>query len=490
MPSERRTLFRQSLESELRRRLARRRLTDFAVLQGFRPAPHHDLLIQELEALTRGESDVLLVEMPPGSAKSTYVNWLFPAWFFAQQPTANVLTASHSSELAERWGRRTRNLIGAEAQTLGIQLSADSTAAYRWGTSQGGEYYAVGVGVGIMGFRADLGIIDDPFGSREDAESKRIRDARWEWYVNDFSSRLKPGAKRVIMHQRWHEDDLAGRVIQQLDAIKKPYRRLKIRAEALLGDPLGRAPGEFLWDDPDGYNYGQFLRDRKAESDSRTWSALYQQEPVPDSGDYFQRDWLRPVPTLPPKDSLRIYGASDYAVTAGGGDYTVHVVVGIDSDQRLYVLDLWRKQADSAEWIESLADLVLKWRPLEWAEETGQIKASLGPFLQRHLSDKRAFVHRRQFPTRGDKAVRAQSIRARMSMKGLYVPAQAVWRGDFEAELLRFPAGVHDDQADALGLIGQLLDSIHAPAAPKPPTQAVASGYKSTRSSGGGSWRV
>lgn len=474
----------------MRRRAARRSLTEFARRQDFNPAPHHQLLIEELEALTAGESDVLLVEMPPGSAKSTYVNWLFPAWFFAQRPTANVLSASHSSELAERWGRRTRNLIASESATLGIGLSADSTAAYRWGTDQGGEYYAVGVGVGIMGFRADLGIIDDPFGSREDAESKRIRDARWEWYVNDFSSRLKPGAKRVIMHQRWHEDDLAGRVIKQLDAIGKPYRRLKIRAEALLGDPLGRQPGEFLWDDPNGYNYGQFLRDRKAESDPRTWSALYQQEPTPDTGDYFSREWIHPTPTMPTRDSLRIYGASDYAVTAGGGDYTVHVVVGIDSDKRMYLLDMWRAQADSAEWVEALCDLVRKWRPLQWAEETGQIRAGVGPFLTRRMQEREAYVARKQFPTRGDKAVRAQSIRGRMAMGGLYVPERALWRSDFEGELLRFPAGVHDDQVDALGLVGQLLDTITAPAPPKEPSQAVASGYKSTRSSGGGSWRV
>lgn len=459
-----------SLKTERTRRAARRSLTDFARLQGFTPAPHHKQLIAALEDLTTSDCGILLVEMPPGSAKSTYVNWLFPAWYFAQVPTANVLTASHSSELAERWGRRTRNLIGSEERTLGVALSADSTAAYRWGTTAGGEYYAVGVGVGIMGFRADLGIIDDPFGSREDAESKRIRDRVWEWYTNDFSSRLKPGAKRVIMHQRFHEDDLAGRVVAQLEAIGKPFRRLKIRAEALDDDPLGRAPGEMLWDDPAGYNYGQFLRDRKAESDARTWSALYQQEPTPDTGDFFHRDWLRTAAVLPPRSDLRIYGASDYAVTSGGGDYTVHIVVGIDVDERLYVLDLWRGQTHSADWIEAWCDLVAKWKPIEWAEEGGQIRASVGPFLERRAQERRAYCYRRQFPSRHDKAVRAQSIRARMSMKGLYLPI-APWRTDFESELLRFPAALHDDQVDALGLIGQLLDVItapHRPSADKP----------------------
>jgi hypothetical protein len=358
---------------EIARRAALRSLTSFARLNGLEPAGHHRLLIAELEALERGEFDILLVEMPPGSAKSTYVNWLFPSWVVARRPNANVLSSSHSSDLAERWGRRTRNLVTRWQKTLEVPLSADSQAAYRWSTTQGGEYYAVGVGVGIMGFRADLGIIDDPFGSREDAESKRIRDSRWEWYVNDFSSRLKPGARRVIMHQRWHEDDLAGRVVEQLTRIGKTFRRLKIRAESTGNDDLlGRPMGEMLWDDPNGYNYGQFLRDRKAESDSRTWSALYQQEPVAESGDYFQKDWLKPVLTLPPRESLRVYGASDYAVTAGGGDYTVHLVVGIDHDARLYVLDMWRGQKDSAAWIEAWCDLVVKWAPAEWAEEGGR----------------------------------------------------------------------------------------------------------------------
>jgi hypothetical protein len=103
-------------------------------------------------------------------------------------PDRNVLTASHSSELAERWGRKTRNLIASHGGDLGVTLSEDSAAAYRWATTEGGEYLAVGVGVGIAGFRADLGIIDDPFGSREDAESRRIRDRVWDWYSDDFST--------------------------------------------------------------------------------------------------------------------------------------------------------------------------------------------------------------------------------------------------------------------------------------------------------------
>jgi predicted phage terminase large subunit-like protein len=155
---------------------------------------------------------------------------------------------------------------------------------------------------------------------------------------------------------------------------------------------------------------------------------------------------------------MRVYGGSDYAVTADGGDYTVHVVIGIDPEGRMYLLDMWRQQTSSDKWIEAFCDLVLQWKPIGWAEEQGQIRAGVGPFLDKRSRERRAYVAREQFPTRGDKAVRAQSIRGRMALDGLYVPIHASWYPDLRAELLGFPAGKHDDQVDALGLVGQLLD--------------------------------
>ena len=160
----------------------------------------------------------------------------------------------------------------------------------------------------------------------------------------------------------------------------------------------------------------------------------------------------------PDKNTLRIYGASDYAVTADGGDYTVHVVVGVDPQSRIYLLDVWRKQTSSDQWVESFCDLVRQWEPIGWAEEGGQIKAGIGPFLVRCMRERKAYVHRHEFPTRGDKARRAQSIRGRIALDGLYVPERAPWYAAFRAEMLTFPAGKHDDQVDALGLVGQFLD--------------------------------
>jgi predicted phage terminase large subunit-like protein len=123
-------------------------------------------------------------------------------------------------------------------------------------------------------------------------------------------------------------------------------------------------------------------------------------------------------------------------------------------------LDIWRKQASSDEWVASFCDLVRKWRPMAWAEETGQIKSGVGPWLEREMRARKAYTAREQFPTKGDKAVRAQSFRGLIATRGLRIPAHAPWRSDFETELLHFPAGVHDDAVDACGLIGQLLDKM------------------------------
>jgi predicted phage terminase large subunit-like protein len=208
------------------------------------------------------------------------------------------------------------------------------------------------------------------------------------------------------------------------------------------------------------------------------WAALYQQRPAPEDGDYFKATWLRHCDSIPARETLRIYGASDYAVTADGGDYTVHVIVGVDPENNLYLLDLWRRQSASDEWIEAFCDLVLKWKPIGWAEETGQIRAGIGPFLDKQSRERGAYVYRDQFPTRGDKAVRAQSIRGRMALGGLYVAVSAPWYAEFRSELLSFPAGKYDDQVDALGLIGQLLDVMMRGQVPVEPEKKVDSGYR------------
>lgn len=443
----------------LRRRAIRRDLTAWCTEalapQGFAPAAHHRLIIRELEAVARGDTKRLALFLPPGSAKSTYASDLFPAWWLAQAPDRAIIGASNTATLAESFSRRVRGRIREHGGALGLQLADE--AVDLWTTTSGGQYRAAGVGGVITGLRADLAIIDDPVKSREEADSELRRERVWEWFQDDLTTRLKPGAAVVLIQTRWSEDDLGGRLLERQGG---RWRVLSLPALAESpDDPLGRRPGEWLWGD-DGYGYAADMEIKRQTADTRTWSALYQQRPAPETGDYFRREWLRPVPNLPIRTSLRVYGASDYAVTADGGDWTVHVVVGMDPDGRLWLLDMWRGQASSDQWVEAFCDLVERWKPIGWAEENGQIRAGVGPFLDRRMRERRAYVARQQFPTRGDKAVRAQSIRGRMALEGLHLQADAPWRADFEAELMGFPAGKHDDIVDALGLAGQLLDQM------------------------------
>jgi predicted phage terminase large subunit-like protein len=220
--------------------------------------------------------------------------------------------------------------------------------------------------------------------------------------------------------------------------------------------------------------------DRRTDPDKHAWIWEGGYEPRSGPGRYFREEWLIAVEQLPPRESLRVYGGSDYAVTDEGGDYTAHVVIGLDPDGNPWVIDVWREQTSSDVWVSAFCDLVLKWRPMAWAEETGQIKSGVGPFLIREMRERRAYCAREQFPTRGDKAVRAQSIRGLAATRGLRMPAQAAWRAAFENELLRFPAGVHDDQVDACGLVGQLIDMMQAGQRPVPPEKKQINDYRAS----------
>jgi predicted phage terminase large subunit-like protein len=457
-----------------RRRRAALRLGDWGRLHGFIPARHHQLLCDKLEAVERGELTRLMVCMPPGSAKSTWASVLFPPWYMGRNPTSNIITASYAQRLSRRFGKRCRNIVGSEdfRETFGFGLASDAHAADEWETERGGEFTATSVGAGVTGRRADLVCVDDPLKGRAEADSPVIRDNTWDWWISDLRTRLKPGGSIVLINTRWHMDDPSGRILPDdwdghtgwvTARDGEPWYVLSIPAEAEEADALGRRPGEWLW--PEWFTNGMLAREKIVQG-PRNWNALYQQRPTAEEGFFFRKEWLNYHDTLPARSTLQFYGGSDYAVTADGGDFTVHAVVGLDPDGRMYLCDLWRKQADSAAWVEAWCDLVGEWKPLGWAEEAGQIKAGVGPWRDRRAHERGTFAACETFPTRADKATRAQSIRGRMAMGGLYLPRSAPWVPGLVSELLAFPSHRHDDQVDALGLVGQLLDQMVAGSRP------------------------
>jgi len=673
-----------------------------------------------LEAVERGEIQRLMVLMPPGSAKSTYTSVLFPPWFMGRNPAAAVLGVSNTSELAERFSRRARNVVGLSAykNVFGFGVSESTKSVANWETERGGEFFAAGVGGAIAGRRADLGLIDDPIKSREEADSERVRQKQWDWYVNDFCTRLKPNARQIVIqcmtgdtkvlmedgsekelrhirpgsrvatyengkvcastvlnwanqgvdkcfsiktksgiisksnerhpflvdrggvlewtklrnlragdslvrviggngaelpvpfrdvnllqrlagiairiiekldgltasvlhrpirhraapricgtdmgltfttmsdcwqnraviapfadarpqitlgligaasyalimimyrvnraasfamtaiwrlvtvkplkyllkplntyvigrdeiteiselppeevfdievagthnfianglvshNTRWHEDDLGGRI---LDREAKDWTVIKIPMIATAGDPLGRAVGERLW--PQWFTEEMV---EKAKLDPRAWNALYQQDPAPEEGDFFTNEYGEYVNA--PK-TLHIYGASDYAVTDGGGDYTEHGIAGLDFNGDLYVLDWWREQAASNVWIERQCDLIAVHKPLIWFGETGPIRRAIEPYLRKRMEERETLCRLEWLPSISDKIMRARSIQARWSMGKVFLPMVAPWKADLVGQMLKFPGGKYDDGVDVMSLFGRGLEFVKTP---------------------------
>lgn len=442
---------------------------------GHVPAAHHRLLIRELEAVALGATKRLALFLPPGSAKSTYASDLFPAWYLAQGPDRAIIAASNTADLAQSFSRRVRGRIREHGTSLGYGMARE--AEELWTTTNGGQYRAAGVGGVITGLRANLVVIDDPIRSREDADSELRRNRIWEWFQDDLTTRLKPDAAVVLVQTRWHADDLAGRILE-----RQPEEWRVLSLPALCereGDPLGRRPGEWLWND-DEYGYARSITERRPVTDARTWSALYQQQPAPDEGAYFKADWFREYSEAP--EGLQIFAASDFAVTDGAGDFTVHGVFGADDHGNIYVLDWWSGQTAADEWIERMCDLILKWRPRCWFGEAGPIRRAVEPFLLRRMNERRAMCRLEWLASISDKGARARSIQALASMGKFWLPEprNAVWMEPLRRQLLTFPAGKHDDDVDVCSLLGRGLEHV---VVRRPPAPVKPAGFR-----GAGGW--
>jgi predicted phage terminase large subunit-like protein len=224
-------------------------------------------------------------------------------------------------------------------------------------------------------------------------------------------------------------------------------------------DPVGRVKGEYLW--PGWFSEQHFAQFKRVP---RTWNALYQQVPAADSGSYFMADkcgWYEEKPK-----HLRVYGSSDYAVTADGGDFTEHGVFGIDPNDDLYVLDWWFGQTTSDIWIEEELDLIQRNKPLAWFGESGVIRRSVEPFLVKRSRERKIYCDFQWLASITDKPTRARAFQSRWAMGKVFLPANADWAPRLLRQLTRFPAGAEDDGVDVCSLIGRALDDIYAATVP------------------------
>ncbi|MFF2821179.1 terminase large subunit domain-containing protein [Kitasatospora cineracea] len=311
-------------------------LTDGKEMQ----APHLDLIDQAFQRIAAGESIRLLLTMPPRHGKSRRAARWAPLWYLAQRPDHRIMIASYSSDLADDHGRWIRDAITEWGEQLGLNLHPGSKAANRFDIlSKEGGLFAAGVGGGLTGKGANLAVVDDPIKDDADAQSPTMRRRLWEWWQAVLLTRVEPGGSVIVIQTRWHEDDLAGRILAGETASDWTIIDLPAIADS-EDDALGRKIGEPLW--PARYGRKALAAIRRAVGE-RVWWSLFQQKPRPVEGGVWQRAWIDKHRLTPVEFAAVELARVVVAVDPSGGDSTVNdetgiVGLGADYDEHLYVL--------------------------------------------------------------------------------------------------------------------------------------------------------
>lgn len=455
----------EDLLEKKRRKQIRSYLDAWARCCGWEPALHHRIINGVLERVEAGELKKVMVFLPPGSAKSTYTSVQFPPWYLSRRPGRQILACSHRDDLVQSFGRKGRELINQHSKTLGIKLTKHSQAADRWEVTNGGIYQGAGVSAGIAGIRADLGLIDDFFGKKEDADSKLLRDKMWDWYQWDFMRRLKPGAAQIIINTRWNEDDLPGRLLLRE---RDEWLVIDIPLYAKENDILGRKKGDPLWPE---YFDAEFRRE--AEKDPDILNCAFQNDPTPAHGNYFQRDWIQEYRPDQLPTNLRYYACSDHALSKRNeADKCCFIVVGVDTNDNIWVLPdiIWDRIATDVQ-VEEMLRLNKQYKPITWWAGKEHITGSIAPFLNKRMVEEKNYICMEETPSTKDLMARAQPLKGRMKQRKVFFPL--FWDKWHEAkhELLAFPKGAHDDFVAALSEVGRGLDDMMT-AKPTPVAEA------------------
>lgn len=461
-----------------KRELARRHLLPF--VHRFNPNYEagwvHKDICQRLERFSQQvankESPRLMLFCPPRHGKSELASRTFPAWHLGHYPEHEVIACSYSASLALKFSRKVRSMVrdpnyrGLFKNTV---LDGENQAAENWTLTRGGGYMAAGVSGPLTGNGMHIGIIDDPVKNRDEAESENIREGIKDWYTSTFYTRLAPGAGILIILTRWHDDDLAGWLLEQEKHDGDKWEVVKYPAIAEHKERF-RDVGEPLH--PERYSL-ELLNKIKNAIGPRDWEALYQQNPVASDGDYFKQSYIRyyAPKDLPPMEELKTYTAWDLAIgTKEHNDYSVGITVGIDINENIFILDVQRGRWDAHALVELILDTYIKWKPEKVGIEKGHIEMTLGPFLRKRIRERREYgFNWEELKTgRRDKLARARSIQGRMQQGMVYFPEKAQWTQTLVNEILRFPNGKNDDQVDALAWIGLLMDTFAVYVAKKP----------------------
>ena len=405
---------------------------------------HHKIISQKLERVANGELKRLIINMPPRHTKSEFASFLFPAWMMGRNPRMKIIQATHTTELAVNFGRKTKNLIDSDDYKEvfpNVKLAADSKASGRWDTSNGGMYYAVGVGSNLAGRGGDLVIIDDPH-SEQTAMSNNGFDDAWEWYTGGPRQRLQPGGSIVLVQTRWSEKDMTGQLVRSMAKDPLADQWEVVELPALFNDDKPCWPEYWSFDD---------LSAVRASIPPSKWNAQYQQNPTGEENAIIRREWWKKwdrkvVPNL--QYVIQSYDTafskretSDFsAITTWGVFYPEE-----SGTPGLILLDSQKGRWDFPELKEVALDQYKYWDP-----DTVIVEAKASGLPLTHELRTMGIPVVNFTPSKGnDKVTRVHSVSPLFEAGMVWAPDET-FADELIEEVAAFPNGEYDDLVDSM----------------------------------------
>jgi predicted phage terminase large subunit-like protein len=415
------------------------------VYPNFKVGPHHRKLAKIFDDVIQGKKKRVIINIAPRMGKSEFSSYLFPAYFLGKYPDKKIIMATHTAGLSEDFGRRVRNLIDSDEYAdvfPGTVVADDQKAAGKWSTSDGGQYYAVGVGGALAGRGADLFVIDDPHSEQDiKANSRATFDNAWSWFQTGPLQRLMPGGAIIVIMTRWSLVDLTGRLvnftIQNPEA--EPWEVVEL--------PAILPSGKSLW--PEQWPLEQ-LEAKRLQMDPRFWNAQYMQNPTGDTSALIKRsDWQIWEHEDPPTVEYIIQSWDTAFETKTTSDYSACTTWGVwyneedGNSPNLILLDAFKDRMAFPELKAVALKHYQEWKPDACIIEK---KASGGPLIQEL---RRMGIPIQEFtPSRGnDKIARLNAVSDLFASGRVWIPDRR-WAKDVVEEIAAFPVGEHDDYVD------------------------------------------
>jgi predicted phage terminase large subunit-like protein len=442
--------------------------------------PHQLLIYRALDRITQGKSNRLMIFMPPRHSKSETVTVRYTAWRMIRDPRMNLILGCYNQRLANRFSRKIRRVAGEYTP-----LSKERRAVDEWETAAGGTLCAVGVGGGVTGYGAGLIVIDDPVKNRAHAESIAFRESMFDWFNDDIYTRLEPNASIILIQTRWHENDLAGRLLKEMADGGEKWDVLSL--PALAEPPTSAGGGDSTTEHPDGdadtsqistpppahacvsalvdwrsegealcperYDREALLRIKK-KIGSYAFAALYQQSPVPRDGGLFKRKWFTRIIDRAP-EGLRWFRAYDLAVsTKTSADFTASFRCAKDAEGNLYIADGYHSRIEFPEQRRYVIERMNQEKNTAHGIEEALHGRAFVQELRREI--RLSGVPLKGIRADADKFTRALAWAA-LAEEGKVILVRGSWIDEFLDEVCRFPDATHDDQVDAVSLAVKMM---------------------------------